>query len=118
MLPIDKAKSISDYTYKSIKDLKVMNSLEAAKTVIEKYGDTKLKEAFKLVKTDYDVKYFLGENSGLRTLFDKNVDEISAYVKEKGYDAVIDLNDYSFADYPVVLINPKESIEIIKEHQW
>jgi hypothetical protein len=118
MLPIDSTKPISEYTYKSIKDLKVMNSFKAAETVVQKYGDLELNEAFKTVKTDYDVKKFLRENRNLRKLFDKNVDEISAYVKEKGYDAVIDLNDYSSADYPVVLINPKESIELIKEYEW
>jgi len=51
-----------------------------------------------------------------------NVDKSSKIFKDfrdKGYDAVVDMEDYAdFAEYPVIFLNPKESMKKVKSEKF
>jgi hypothetical protein len=40
------------------------------------------------------------------------MNEISEHYKKLGYDAIVDIEDSGFADYPIILLDPKNSVKL------
>lgn len=120
-------KPISEYQYKSVKDLKVANYDTVMNSIMSKYADEKIKNLKSMID-DYDgIQNLYSSNSAASSVmtasrleFDKfirsHISDISSDLVKSGYDAFLDIEDArGFAEYPVVLINPKNSIKLIKE---
>lgn len=103
-----------------------MNAEKTLDYVAKKYGDKVLTDYYNAYLHDKkvnSVEDFLYEHCNgvddIQTLFEKNLSEVTNYAKSKGYDAVADLMDYGvIAEYPVIILNPKESMKLVKEEQW
>ena len=135
MLPLDFSKPISEYEYTTKKDLKVKHGDEIVKDIVNKYGDASIKQLYDndllnkgLVfnnpkKLNKKEKEFIKDQGIKSNNFVKNVmkdhmnDLLSDY-KKQGQDAIVDPEDYTWADYPVILIDPKSSIKLKEEIKW
>ena len=42
----------------------------------------------------------------------KTMREISDHYTKLGYDAIVDIEDSGFADYPVILLDPEKSVKL------
>lgn len=126
---------ISTYQYKALKDISVARYDTVYNHLMQNYATTRLKniknvlDEFGEIKNEYTGKnsfeFDLMEqnrkelNHDLHRIFEKKLESIQKEMKEQGYDAMVDLMDArGFAEYPVVLINPKESIKLSKEEHW
>lgn len=141
-LPIDMNKPVSQYFYKTNKDLKIATGEKVVRDLLDTYGNKTLKQFDKDVKeigTDPSL-YIVPDRKGkkemnqwymkypgeaadkvrtfLKDTLSKHMDEISAkYIKE-GYDAIVDAEDWygdSGFQYPMILLNPKESVGVVRE---
>ena len=135
MLSLDFTKPISEYEYTTKKDLKVKHGDEIVKDIVNKYGDASIKQLYDndllnkgLVfnnreKLNKKEKEFIKDQGIKSNNFVKNVmknhmnDLLSDY-KKQGYDAIVDPEDYTWADYPVILIDPKSSIKLKEETKY
>ena len=135
----NKGKDVYLYELKNEKKLKIVKGERATKDIIKKYGDKEVKDAYKNVKnlnlrnnyhklqtelrdpnnkkhwmyesvtSDQDkVVSFLHEK-----LYDTTTSsEIFDYYVKKGYDAMVDPEDYSDGYYyPIVLFKPEKSVK-------
>lgn len=141
-LPIDMSKPVSQYIYKANKDLKIVTGEKVVRDLLDTYGNETLKQFDKDVKEiGYNpTLYIVPDKKGrkemkqwymkypgeaeakvrtfLKDTLSKHMDEISAkYIKE-GYDAIVDAEDW-YGDveiqYPMILLNPKESVSVVRE---
>ena len=116
----DNSKAMSTYVYEANKDLKV------AMDLLNKYGDQKIKNVFR----DYEEKDEWGEENttnihrdSVRKFFQDTMKQHSSEIienyKKQKYDGIIDVEAWyhsgGFAEYPVILLNPDNSISLIKE---
>jgi hypothetical protein len=146
MLGIDYNKPWGNYTYIAKHDLKIANADEVMNHVLEKYGDVKLKNLVKTneefsgggfgnpsykYKKEYkdkdhveidDERDYMGHVHGevttkIHEIMTTNTSEVSKYFKEKGYDGLVDIEDFNtVAEYPVILTTPVDSIQL-KEYK-
>lgn len=57
-------------------------------------------------------------HNSIRKIMNTKLNEISEYYISKGYDAIADIEDKGYiADYPLILLNPKESIKLKEERE-
>ena len=129
MLGASYDKPITEYQYKSVKDLKVANYDTVLDTVVKKYGDTRLTNIKNVVDNYGNVRFLPKKEQGIvddfgeefrsfvrSTLFSK-MDDISKDLLTEGYDAFVDIEDArGLAQYPVVLLDPGKSIKLVKEN--
>ena len=132
LLDIDMNKPISLYEYEVTKDIKVANAKKVMEDIVSKYGDTKIQELAK--KNILDIGFATHDKNGIkydesdvvykgqeavgkfiRHVMYTKLDEITEDYSARGYDAIIDLADASFMNYPVILLNPKENIKLSDE---
>lgn len=136
---LDKA---MNYTLATTKDLKVAKGKDVAEYILDRYGSNDIKSAFKLtidaeyvpvikyenLKTQED-KDFIGALKESTTRAQKEVNKFFAgklykdvdtstavlnHYKDLGYDAVIDVEDWGYTDYPLILLDPKNSVSLIE----
>ena len=135
MLPLDFTKPISEYEYITKKDLKVKHGDEIVKDIVNKYGDASIKQLYDndllnkgLVfnnreKLNKKEKEFIKEqgikgNNFVKNMMKDHMNDLLSDYKKQGYDAVVDPEDYTWADYPVILIDPKSSIKLKEEIKY
>lgn len=141
MIGIDFTKPISEYTYSSSKDLKVATGKKVVEHIIDKYSNTKYKQllddlelaGYSYEPGVFDPNYRNPEDNWIHEFnekgSDKIHDEVSHFMKyhgdkvvsdfkELGYDAIIDVEDMRIADYPVIILNPSESLKMERELTW
>lgn len=137
-LGLDPNKDISTFTYTAIKDLKIADGKKVVDDVLNKYGDVRIKNIHNTLETykNIDIPY-LDENkikkisekeyihiiekeydSFIEDVMKTKMNDIIKDYKKKGYDAIVDIEDMKFADFPIILLNPKESIKLKKEYKW
>lgn len=139
VLGIDLEKPVSEFTYEAKKSIKVAdNEYEIEDYIFNTWGDKKAKDVYvtmkevgwytpqkehmnQLSKEDqikYEkVKTFGGfsnakANYFIKTAMREHVDDISKEFIKRGYDAILDIEDYGFAEYPVILLDPSSSIKL------
>ena len=135
-------KNIDDafkYTYSATKDLKVAKGKTVADYVLKKYGNADLEAGYKLYKNAFyvdaikydslnnDDREFIGSLKESYTKASRSVNkffndslykdekissEIFDHFKQLGYDAIVDVEDSMYVDYPLILLNPQESIKL------
>lgn len=140
---LDLNKSVDQYVYSAKKDLKVANGKQTVDYILEKYGSKKIKQLVddinlaenidekirekrkagintELDEQDKQMLYKLMD-SGESMVHDKlsfemkwSADEILKDFKKMGYDAIIDVEDMRLAQYPIILLNPSDSIKLEK----
>lgn len=73
--------------------------------------DVKLIEAAQKMSFNDDYKAM---GSFLQKTFadNKTMNEISEHYKKLGYDAIVDIEDSGFADYPIILLDPQNSVKL------
>lgn len=73
--------------------------------------DAKLIEAAQKTSFNDDYK---ATNRFLQKTFanNKTMNEISEHYKKLGYDAIVDIEDSGFADYPIILLDPQNSVKL------
>lgn len=128
MIGVDLSKPLSEYEYETTKDLKVASAKKVVSDLLEKYGDTKIRDLGKMsiLDTGYRVEEWdsdieIGQKEVqkfLKTQMHEKLDDITKQYIKEGYDAIIDVEDASFSNYPIILLNPKESIKLKKEDRW
>lgn len=134
MIGLDMTKPISTYEYSASKNLKVKHADEIIKDAVKKYGDASIKQLYDNdlldISTDFhkngklnDDELFIKEQSekGRKWLHDVMKDhgqDLFSDYKKEGFDAVIDPEDISAAEYPIILLDPKSSIKLEKEKKW
>lgn len=146
VLGIDMDRPWGEYTYIAKHDLKIADADKVLDHVLEKYGDVKLKNLYKTVNDysgiqDYSYKYkkeykdkdhveledpgyYVGEAKGqvikrLNDIMTTNISEIGKHFEKQGYEGFVDIEDYGlFADYPVILSTPVNSIELKKYEKY
>ena len=135
MLPLDFSKPISEYEYTTKKDLKVKHGDEIVKDIVNKYGDASIKQLYdndllnkgltlnNSLKINKKEKEFITDqidkgNNFVANVMRNHMNDVLSDYKKKGYDAIVDPEDYTWADYPVILINPKSSIKLKEETKW
>lgn len=124
----------------AVKDLKVAKYNDVVDTLVSKYGDTSVKDAWNTAK-NYDLlnnmskkyelassknekeqfsgDYAIATTNELKTFFNntfmhnpKISDEVFKEYEKKGYDAIEDVEDrIGGLEYPVILLNPKNSVK-------
>ena len=124
----DISQPIDEYIYSAKKDLKVANGQKVVDRILDSYGNKKYKQLVedlrlgkKLSGTDsyrdnrwiYDLT-----NRGADKLHDKlslmmqlHGDKIIKDFVSQGYDAIVDVEDMRIADYPIILLEPDESVK-------
>lgn len=123
---LDLNKTFGEYTYKAAKDLKIAGADEVLDHVMEKYGNTKLKNLYKTQKEFdglEDNDYFDSVNEtvtkSLHIIMSEKMTDVEDYFRKKGYDGFVDIEDYGvFAQYPVILTTPINSLEFKKYDSW
>lgn len=139
MLGVDTYKSISSYVYTAKKDLKVATGEKIAEDMLKKYGDKNIKQMYLDVRKagnfedyvrtydediDWSSKYNEYSkqkvNDFFREVSKTHIDDIIKEYADKKYDAIVDVEDWvsGFATYPIILLNPEESIELEREDKW
>lgn len=123
----DNSKAMSTYVYKANKDLKIATGKRVAMDLLNKYGDQKIKNVFRDYEEEKDE---WGEENttniyrdSVRKFFQDTMkqhgSEIIENYKKQKYDGIIDVEDWyhsgGFAEYPVILLNPKNNISLINE---
>ena len=140
-IPADKFLDASKYKYEAKKNLKVAGAEDVRSYVMEKYGDSKIKDIlndhnWKTINEAIDGwsemdavesiafkktidKFREQRDAGTKFLKEVMADEkkmkdISNTYKKKGYDGIIDIEDFygGIADYPVILLDPKTSLKL------
>lgn len=124
----------------AVKDLKVAKFNDVVDTLVSKYGDTSVKDAWDTAK-NYDLlnnmskkyelassknekeqfsgDYAIATTNELKTFFNntfmhnpKISDEVFKEYEKKGYDAIEDIEDrIGGFEYPIILLNPKNSVK-------
>lgn len=140
VLGIDLTKPISEYTYNTKKNLKIVNGTKVVEDILSKYGDKNIRELYKNTKkiSSNDIGYMVrsGKNSNtwmanyaktasarVSTFLSKtmktNLKDMNEYYVKKGYDAIVDAEDWypGLGIYPVILLNPRESVELKEERR-
>ena len=135
MLPLDFSKPISEYEYTTKKDLRVKHGDEIVKDIVNKYGDASIKQLYdndllnkglvfnNLEKLNKKEKEFIKgqgikSNNFVKNVMKNHMNDLLSDYKKQGYDAIVDPEDYTWADYPVILIDPKSSIKLKEEIKW
>lgn len=129
-------------TYEFTKDIKIANSSEVLDYLVNSYGDTKTKDFYKSGLSNGEMvamnKYFKRKGSEIST---GKLNEVKEYVtsgskalnklandylsdpdlsprtleyfQKKGYDAIVDAEDYisGFTRYPVIVLNPEKTMK-------
>ena len=124
----------------AVKDLKVAKYNDVVDTLVSKYGDTSVKDAWdtakkydllnnmskkyelassKNEKEQFSGDYAIATTNELKTFFNntfmhnpKISDEVFKEYEKKGYDAIEDVEDrIGGLEYPVILLNPKNSVK-------
>lgn len=139
MLGIPFGEKFDTYIYKATKDLKVATGEKIIKDLVNKQGSKLLKEYINEIEPEfgnnmkrygnivegidasesdefvklYD-KQLKEDYNKIRSYFDNNIDTISKEYIKQGYDAITDIEDSGYADLPIVLLNPKDSIKYYK----
>lgn len=128
MIGVDLSKPISEYEYETTKDLKIASAKKVVSDILEKYGDTKMRDLGKtsILDTGYEMSE-LDHNTEtgqkevqnfLKKQMHSRLDDITKQYIKEGYDAIVDVEDANFSNYPIILLNPKESIKLKKEYRW
>lgn len=140
-LGIDPNAPISIYEYSAKKDLKVASGRKVAKDLLEKYGDTTIKQIAKDREKIGDLdRYVTPEerNSENKWMYDyayqtrkktndfyketmkTSLNDITKKYSKEGYDAMVDVEDWisNVAEYPVIMLNPKRSMKKEKESDF
>ena len=121
------SKPMSAYTYKAKKDLKVATVDKLYSDIINKYGDTEIKELYKETKDNYSKTGPLSERRDTDDTINKFVYDIATAKKEelakhysKNYDVMVDMEDYigNSAMYPLILLKPIDSVKLYQEDLW
>lgn len=133
----NKGRNVYLYELEATKNLKVAKGRKVLERLVDQYGDTEVRNAHKEVnrlKTwDNYQKIFNGLDDHTNdkywiydrvsknnekvnrfvhdTLYDKNIsEEVFKYYRDKGYDAIVDPEDYLDGYYyPMILLNPESS---------
>ena len=147
-LAMDYGKEGYRYEYELSKDVKVASARQLTDVIIEKYGDKKLRDIdnyykvnsyFKKIKDkkikdiyNYDdlAKSRLSNDDYLSDtfsslsrsiLYESTSSDVFKELSKRGYDAIIDAEDYwaGFVDMPLIMLNPQESMRLSKkESMW
>lgn len=143
----DVEKSLYEYELTAVKDLKIADGKVVCDYILDKYGNETVKEAYKtimsitndgdkpelftlfretakrkdakLLKATSDarelVRIFLQQT--VSRYGSETTKDIDQYFMQKGYDAMIDVEDWitAYAWAPLIIFNPKESVQISKK---
>lgn len=140
-LGADWDKPVSEYTYTASKDLKVANGKNVTEYILNKYGTKRYRQLLS-ESTLADGIYSYDPHTKSKTISDEdqkwlsefrqsgrekaetyivtklrnNLDKIIDDFKRQGYDAIVDIEDSRIiADYPVILLDPSNSVAFVKE---
>lgn len=140
-LPLDFGKNVYKYDYTAVRDMKVAKGQEVMRYMVDTYGDTRLKDLYDdynvskgrnvVDKYSYlgkDVKMrwmadhkrevesmmnkFAGEHMGNSYSKGKTSSEVIDYFAKKGYDAMVDPEDATEFQYPLIIFNPSKTTKI------
>lgn len=140
-LYMDLSKPMSTYEYSAKKDISVADEKTVVEHLLKEYGDQKISDLYHDVsavrdksslvsvkpKDKKEQMYLDYASVGANMVSDffkntmkENMDDVSDYFVKKGYDAIVDPEDkwFDFAQYPVILLNPKESLTLKEERKW
>lgn len=141
MLGMDLSAPISTYEFSAKKNLKVVTGEKAAKDLLDKYGDVSIKQLVKDYKKIGKLHRYVtsdeanGDNKWMydytrqtnkkvysfyKETMKKRMDEVIKEYSKKGYDAMVDPEDWitNIAQYPVIVFNPKQSMKKEKEYDF
>ncbi len=120
-----------NHVYTLTKDIKVAKGREVTDYIVKKYGDVRIKDIYKterkvnydnmtldekwsyydnhgVYNTDYkDYKKFIRETMKKKSINDDVVKEFA----KRGYDAIMDPEDYMSLEKPMILLNPHKSVK-------
>lgn len=126
--------------YRAIKDLKVAGIKESINAVLEAHGQTPLSDA--KVNAIYKAEWEHSKKNGYTTDYGNALKDVVDFdtewavkwtlntnpkvnsktfkiLADKGYDAMIDLEDEgTITDYPIVLLEPKTKQSIAESRRW
>lgn len=131
MLGGDINKSFGAYEYKANKDLKVASGKDVTEYAINKYGDKITKQLYRALESlgymdtymffdrDTEAGKEIDEvqsqlSSAVRNIMEKNINDVANTYIKKGYDAMVDIEDWGYADFPLVVLNPENSLTLEK----
>ena len=123
---LDTTKKYGEYTYTAKKDLKIAGADEVIDYICKEYGGTKLKNLYK-TQMEFngleDNEYYDAVNEtvtkSLHIIMEAKMADVEKHFKEKGYDGFVDIEDFGvFAQYPVILTTPINSLEFKKYDDW
>lgn len=136
----DYDKPVSLFMYSAKKDLRIASGEKVAADIIDAWGDSKIKEMYEHVRKYGDVV----NNVDYRTVSKKQLDAmnytyeseqrirpffyaaITTHMKDltdkyskENYDGFVDVENWfgGMADYPVVLINPRNSMKLERKEE-
>lgn len=145
-LPIDFGKNVYKYDYTAVRDMKVAKGQEVMQYMVNRYGDVKMKDLYddynvsrgRNITTTYsymakDVKLrwmaehkeqvesimtrFAGDHMGNSYNNGKSSSEVIDYFAKKGYDAMVDPEDATHYQYPLIVFSPSKTTKITKKTQ-
>ena len=132
---------IFNYKLKNISDLKIAEGKVVVDRIVKKYGDKQVKNLWKEynnlnLRNNYDKMYSLSKNDETKWMYDysKDVknkvfkfinnnlymdshinDDIINDFKKKGYDAMVDAEDWSGGfDYPLIIFDSDKKLKRVK----
>lgn len=132
---------IYNYKLKNTSDLKIAEGEDVANHLVKAYGDKQVKSLWKEynninIRNNYDKIYSLSKNDDTKWMYDysKSVknkvydflndnlykdqhinDDVVNYYRKKGYDAIVDAEDWSGgADYPLIVFDSEKNLKRVK----
>lgn len=131
MLGAQTSQEYGKYEYKAKKDLKVASGKDVVDYAINKYGDELSKRRYRFLRDlgyeetkmyfDYDTKdgkmaQYTKEavRHAVKDIMKKNLNDITDTYIKKGYDAIVDIEDMDVADFPLIVLNPEDSMSLKK----
>ena len=132
---------IYNYKLKNTSDLKIAEGEDVADYLVKEYGDKQVKSLWKEynklnIRNNYNKIYSLSKNDDTKWMFDysKNVknkvydflndnlyknqhinDDVVNYYRKKGYDAIVDAEDWSGGvDYPLIVFDSEKNLKRVK----
>ena len=127
------AGDVAWYEYVNKNPLKVASGEKVVKDVLSKYGDVELstlydtfspyrnkKLEWNSIASEFVDEGQLAVTKGIEKIMKEHSDEIFQDYAKKGYDAIMDIEDWygEVADFPIIVLNPKSSLKKVSEKKW
>lgn len=123
MVDADISGHMSEYTYSAKKNLRIASGKKVCDDLVSKYGDKNIKELHELLKDSYGFEDAESNRTEIQDFMSNTIktygNEILSDYKSQHYDGFVDAEDWvgGFAEYPVVLIDPKTSLKFKSENK-